>query len=124
MSVNEYAVFAPALKKEILMRRIKLFGLTFICVILATLKWMTSLPSDMSLALKIVMVSLFFLTFGWIALFFFSSLFGFFELIRARNVPGIVRPPLGTPLKSRTAVLMPVYNEDPESVYAGLLAMA
>lgn len=124
MSENEYAVFAPALKKEILMRRIKLFGLTFICVILATLKWMTSLPSDMSLALKIVMVSLFFLTFGWIALFFFSSLFGFFELIRAKNVPGIVRPPLGMPLKSRTAVLMPVYNEDPESVYAGLLAMA
>lgn len=124
MSENEYAVFAPALKKQILMRRIKLFGLTAICIVLATLKWMTSLPSDISVALKIVMVSLFFLTFGWIALFFFSSLFGFFELVRAKNVPGIIRPAIDTPLKSRTAVLMPVYNEDPEAVFAGLLAMA
>lgn len=124
MFKNEYAVFAPALKKQILMRRVKLFGLTFLTVILATAKWSTSLPSDVSVFLKALMILLFFLTFGWIALFFWSSLFGFVELLRGRKVPGIKRPPFSTQLTTRTALLMPVYNEDPTQVFAGLLAMA
>lgn len=121
---QEYTVFTSSLKKQIFIRRLKLFGLTFVSVILATIKWMTSLPSDMSIFLICMMVTLFFLTFGWIAFFFFSSLFGFVELIRSKKTPGIIRPSRDTELKSRTAVLMPVYNEDSRSVYARVLAMA
>ena len=110
--------------KRIRNRRIKVFGLMFLSTLLATAKWVTVIPTDSTVFTKILMVSLFILTFAWIALFFWSSVFGFFELLAKRKVPGIVWVPESTPLKSRTAILMPVYNESPQSVFANLLAMA
>ena len=110
--------------KRIFMRRLKVFGLTIFSTLLATLKWVSVIPTDSELVTKFLMVLLFVLTFGWIALFFWSSLFGFFELMRKAKVPGIRWVPAETPLTSKTAVLMPVYNEQPTSVMANLLAMA
>lgn len=110
--------------KRIFMRRLKVFGLTGLSTLLATLKWVSVIPTDSELVTKFLMVLLFVLTFGWIALFFWSSLFGFFELMRKAKVPGIRWVPAETPLTSKTAVLMPVYNEQPTSVMANLLAMA
>ena len=110
--------------KRILMRRLKVFGLTIISTLAATLKWMAVIPTDSALLTKVLMVLLFVLTFGWIALFFWSSLFGFFELLRKAKVPGIRWVPSDTPLTARTAVLMPVYNEQPAGVMANLLSMA
>ena len=110
--------------KRIFMRRLKVFGLTIFSTLLATLKWVSVMPTDSEFATKFLMVLLFVLTFGWIALFFWSSLFGFFELMRKAKVPGIRWVPAETPLTSKTAVLMPVYNEQPTAVMANLLAMA
>ena len=110
--------------KRIFMRRLKVFGLTGLSTLLATLKWVSVIPTDSELVTKFLMVLLFVLTFGWIALFFWSSLFGFFELMRKAKVPGIRWVPADTPLTSKTAVLMPVYNEQPTFVMANLLAMA
>ena len=110
--------------KRIFMRRLKVFGLTGLSTLLATFKWVSVIPTDSELVTKFLMVLLFVLTFGWIALFFWSSLFGFFELMRKAKVPGIRWVPAETPLTSKTAVLMPVYNEQPTSVMANLLAMA
>ena len=110
--------------KRIFMRRLKVFGLTIFSTLLATLKWVSVIPTDSEFATKFLMVLLFVLTFGWIALFFWSSLFGFFELMRKAKVPGIRWVPAETPLTSKTAVLMPVYNEQPTAVMANLLAMA
>ena len=105
-------------------RRIKVFGLMIISTLLATLKWISSIPTDSALFTKILMTVLFILTFAWIALFFWSSIFGFFELLAKRKVPGINWVPEETPLTTKTAVLMPVYNESSVDVFANLSAMA
>ena len=105
-------------------RRIKVFGLMIISTVLASIKWILSIPSDSALGTKILMTLLFILTFAWIALFFWSSVFGFFELWRKRKVPGIEWLPEDAPLTAKTAILMPVYNESPVDVFANLSAMA
>ncbi len=110
--------------KRIRNRRIKVFGLMVLSTLLATLKWVSVIPTDSLLITKILMIGLFILTFAWIALFFWSSIFGFFELLAKRKVPGIIWVPEDTHLTKRTAILMPVYNESPQSVFANLLAIA
>lgn len=67
---------------------------------------------------QVLMVALFILTFAWIALFFWSSVFGFIELLKGSKVPGIRWVPEETRLSSRVAVLMPVYNESSQGVFA------
>ncbi len=114
----------PISPRQIRNRRIKVFGLTGLSTLLATLKWMTVIPSDASLLTAFLMIVLFMLTFGWIALFFWSSIFGFTELLRGRKIPGIIWPDPNRQPEARTAILMPVYNESPQSVFANLLAMA
>ena len=114
----------PISPRQIRNRHIKVFGLTGLSTLLATLKWMTVIPSDASLLTAFLMIVLFMLTFGWIALFFWSSIFGFTELLRGRKIPGIIWPDPNRQPVSRTAILMPVYNESPQSVFANLLAMA
>ncbi len=105
-------------------RRIKVFGLMFVSTLLATLKWVSSIPTDSFWLTKFLMTCLFILTFGWIALFFWSSIFGFIELMSRRKVPGINWAPKDAPLTTKTAILMPVYNESSTNVFANLLAMA
>ena len=104
-------------------RRVKVFGLMAVSTFLATLKWMTVIPTDSWWLTKFLMVALFILTFAWIALFFWSSVFGFIELLKGSKVPGIRWVPEETRLSSRVAVLMPVYNESSQGVFANLLAM-
>ena len=116
--------FVPISPKQVRRRRVVVFGLMIVSTLLATLKWITAIPSDSSLFTQLLMVILFMLTFAWIALFFWSSIFGFFELLRKRNVPGIHWVDENTKLSTRTAILMPVYNESPTNVFANLLAMA
>ena len=116
--------FIPISPKQIRQRRVVVFWLMIISTLLATLKWITVIPSDSTVFTQLLMIILFMLTFAWIALFFWSSIFGFFELLRKRNVPGIHWPDETTDLSTRTAILMPVYNESPVNVFANLLAMA
>ena len=82
------------------------------------------MPTDANMFARAVMSFLFVLTTGWIALFFWASIFGFFELLAGKTMPGIVWPEKKTPLKTKTAVLMPIYNEECDTVYARLLAIA
>ncbi len=109
--------------KRIRNRRIKIFGLMLFSTLIATIKWMMSLPTDSSLLTKGLLTVLFVLTFAWISLFFWASLFGFVELWCGRRVPGIKWPEETDVLTGKTAVLMPVYNESSVNVYANLLAM-
>jgi membrane glycosyltransferase len=68
--------------------------------------------------LQLVLVVLFCLTFSWIALAFTSALVGFGTLLR-RGPNGADPASLAT----RTAILMPVYNETTARVFAGVEAM-
>ncbi|GBR50153.1 glucosyltransferase MdoH [Neokomagataea thailandica NBRC 106555] len=75
-------------------------------------------------ALGIIIMVLFVVLGFWIALSFTSSLGGFFSLLSRGGLGlGIHRSGPLPELKSRTAVLMPTYNEDPERVLGGLRAI-
>lgn len=116
--------FVPISNQQIRRRRFWIFGLVLFSTLLATLKWIAVIPSDTLFLTKLFMILLFILTFSWIALFFWSSLFGFWELARRKNVPGVHWPSADYGLSSQTALLMPIYNESPSNVFANLLAMA
>lgn len=116
--------FIPITARQIRQRRRNVFGLMFLSTLFATLKWASVIPTDANFFSKFLMVFLFVLTFAWIALFFWSGIFGFFELLRHKHVPGIRWPDEHKKTTSKTAVLVPVYNESPASVYANILAMA
>jgi membrane glycosyltransferase len=68
-------------------------------------------------ALEWVMVGLFATTFGWIAFAAVSSITG--VLLGWQRL----RAPADAPLTTRTAIVMPVYNEDPARTFAALQAM-
>jgi membrane glycosyltransferase len=75
--------------------------------------------------LQIALLVVFVITFAWIALPFVSGLAGLIALWSGRSASGLAFPPLQPPptLTSRTALLMPVYNEAPERIFAGLQAI-
>ena len=68
--------------------------------------------------LQWLLLALFSINFSWIALAFSSALIGFFALLK-KGTP----PAPAAPLKERTALVMPVYNETPSRVFAALQAM-
>jgi membrane glycosyltransferase len=76
--------------------------------------------AGLTLVERLILV-LFTVTFAWIAVSFVSSLFGF-----AKVVVRLWRGPhrLSKPLSTRTAVLMPTYNESPERIFSAIEAMA
>ena len=114
----------PISAAQITFRRVLIFGLMILTTTFLTFKWAVSMPTDANMFARVVMTVLFVLTTGWIALFFWASIFGFFELLAGKNMPGIIWPEKKTPLKTKTAVLMPIYNEECDMVYARLLAIA
>lgn len=69
--------------------------------------------------LKWALLVLFVANFSWIALCFTSSICGFFHLLFGRPKPA--EPP--TQLATRTAVVMPIYNEAPSRVFGALQAI-
>ncbi|HJS88034.1 MAG TPA: glucans biosynthesis glucosyltransferase MdoH, partial [Acetobacteraceae bacterium] len=71
-----------------------------------------------------VMIALFVLLFGWIALAFTSALGGFWRVLRGTSWLGIDPAAPLPALAARTALLMPAYNEQPGRVFAAVEAMA
>ncbi|GGC55513.1 glucans biosynthesis glucosyltransferase H [Chelatococcus reniformis] len=69
--------------------------------------------------LQWALLVLFTINFSWIAIAFTSALVGFFALLFASRRPS----PMPGPLTSRTAVVMPVYNEETARVFAALYAI-
>ena len=77
--------------------------------------------------LEIVILALFGLTFGWISIAFWNAVIGF-VLATLRRDPlsldhALVTPAVMGRLASRTALVMPVHNEDPARVTSSLAAM-
>jgi membrane glycosyltransferase len=77
--------------------------------------------------IEMAILLVFTVTFGWIALSFWTAMAGFFLRLTQRDPLSLRRsPPSGevpdAPVTTRTAVVMPVYNEDPARVLAGLEA--
>ncbi|MFN8831431.1 MAG: glucans biosynthesis glucosyltransferase MdoH [Labrys sp. (in: a-proteobacteria)] len=69
--------------------------------------------------LEWALLILFVVNFSWIALAFTSAVVGFWVLVRRSQA----EPRLATDLTSRTAMLMPIYNESPARVFGAMQAM-
>jgi membrane glycosyltransferase len=69
--------------------------------------------------LEWALLGLFILNFSWIALAFTQGLVGFVAILSRKGS----LPPLPDALASRTAVLMPIYNEAPSRVFASMRAI-
>lgn len=71
-----------------------------------------------------VVLLLFVALFAWVALAFSSALAGFIQVVSRRAMPLGMDPEAPLPaLATRTALLLPTYNEDPHRLLAGLRAM-
>ena len=74
--------------------------------------------------LEAIILALFVLLFAWIAFSFMSAIAGFFVLLlRRKDELGIDSSVPLPAIESRTAMLLPTYNEDPYSVLARLRAV-
>jgi membrane glycosyltransferase len=74
--------------------------------------------------LESIILALFVLLFAWIAFSFASAIAGFFVLLfRKRDELGIDASAALPAIESRTAMLLPTYNEDPYCVLARLRAI-
>jgi membrane glycosyltransferase len=76
--------------------------------------------------LELVLLILYAILILWIAVSFWTAAIGFARLWRRGAVAAAGEPdgePVECPEPCRTALVMPVYNEDPDRVFAGLRAM-
>ncbi len=79
------------------------------------------ISTDHITPLQYIFLAFFTVSFAWIAFSFMQASFGFFRHLVLRVFPP--RQPRG-PLTLQTAVLVPLYNEEPVRVAANVLAMA
>ncbi len=112
-----------AYASEMRRRRRLVAGLVFVTTGLGLLKWAAAMPSDASAAMRTAVIILFVMTFGWIALYFWSSILGFAQLLKQAKAPGLLPAGEDVEILAKTAVLMPIYNEDPAQVMARLAAV-
>lgn len=70
-------------------------------------------------ALEWVLLVLFLINFAWISFAFTSATAGFVALLGKKLEADVE----SGPLKTRTAIVVPVYNEQPERVFAAVVAM-
>jgi len=108
---------------EALGRRTAIFGATGASTAIATGELHQVLRVSGTTWVEVGLLALFAVNFVWVALSFWASLAGFFVLRWRLGPPGLARPRPDAPLTARTAVLVPVYNEDPACVYANLEAI-
>ncbi|MCW5574867.1 MAG: glucans biosynthesis glucosyltransferase MdoH [Burkholderiales bacterium] len=106
-------------------RRIVLLALVLLQTWFATGYMADVLPYDGRQPLEIAILILFMVLFGWISAGFWTALAGFALLCRRRDPHAISATAAGdAPIDpaARTAIIMPIYNEDVPRVFAGLRA--
>jgi membrane glycosyltransferase len=73
--------------------------------------------------LQLAFLALSTLCFAWVAIGSVTALIGFACLVSGRGIDSLELPAAGPPLLTRTALLFPVYREDPRSVAATIDTM-
>ncbi len=102
------------------------------CLIIVTTLWGASMMLDIittnSLTIiEPVIFTLFVMTFAWISMAFWSSIIGFLLLLFKKDPLTLhSKKSLSSlddiPIQKKTAIVMPIYNEDPVRVMAGIEA--
>jgi membrane glycosyltransferase len=106
------------------LRRTLFFGLTFLTAGCASALLLDVLQANSLSGIELLGLLLFFVLFAWIASSFWSAIAGFAIQLAWRDPAAIqLSEVAGRPLRTRTAIVMPVYNEDPRRVAAGLEAI-
>ncbi|MBV8392981.1 MAG: glucans biosynthesis glucosyltransferase MdoH [Alphaproteobacteria bacterium] len=105
-------------------RRVLLLALVVVTSAYGTWLMVPVVSARGPFALQIVFLAAFVLLFAWAAISFWSGVFGFLLGVLRLHPVSLRRhgPADGPPpaLTKRTAILMPVYNEDPQEVFARL----
>ena len=106
------------------LRRTLFFGLTFLTAGCASALLLDVLQANRLSGIELLGLLLFFALFAWIASSFWTAIAGFAIRLAGRDPAAIqLSEVAGRPLRTRTAIVMPVYNEDPRRVAAGLEAI-
>ena len=108
---------------DMLPRRLLLLLATLLMGLAALAGVKPALAQDGLGAVDFLLMALFFPLFAWIAFGFVGSLVGFALLMTGRSPGYISAPERSTPAIGRTAVLMPVHNEDVRAVFGRVAAM-
>ncbi|HWF97704.1 MAG TPA: glucans biosynthesis glucosyltransferase MdoH [Steroidobacteraceae bacterium] len=120
-TAGSVAVDAGRLRRAAFRRRALFFTLTLLTAGVATGMMRDILAANGLSDLERVGLVLFYVLFVWITGAFWTALAGFLIRLRGGD-PLTLRPQdlAGRPLAGRTAVIMPIYNEDTVRVMAGL----
>lgn len=106
-------------RMKTLLARLFVFGGGLLLTAYGTYEMYQVVSVSRTTILQWVLVALFTVNFSWIAVAFTSALLGFFALLRQPSSP----PALPASLAQRTAIVMPVYNEQTSRTYAALEAI-
>jgi membrane glycosyltransferase len=102
-------------------RRLLLLILVLASAWAATDVFASVLATDRLSYLDLAILGMFFLSFAWISSAFWTALAGFVTIWRGTNT-GLSAPELPLPADTRTALVMPIYHEDPGQVGLRLAA--
>jgi membrane glycosyltransferase len=107
------------------LRRTVVFTATLALTAVASYEMYQVLNAGRMTMLQVALLVVFTINFVWIALPCVNGLIGFLALWRGRGISGITLPslPQVSSLTTRTAILMPIYNEAPQRVFARLQAI-
>ncbi len=106
--------------------RVTLFALTLATTFMAGSQFLQIFDDRRAELFEVFLLLLFVIGFCWLALSFWSAIGGFLSLGRHWQWRGLAMPQADqppVPLKGRTAILMPIHNEDPAQVFSGLQAI-
>lgn len=106
-----------------LSRRLSFFSLVLLSAVIGVMLMLDIVLANGTSIIEAAIVPLFALNFVWISMSFWTAVIGFLGRL-AERWPGTRRhaAAIGGPIRTRTAVVMPIYNEDPARVFAGLQA--
>ena len=96
-------------------RRLLLLVLVLASAWAATDVFASVLATDRLSYLDLAILAIFFLSFAWISSAFWTALAGFFAIWRGGDT-GLKAPAARLPADTRTALVVPIYHEDPEQV--------
>ncbi|MDG4549525.1 MAG: glucans biosynthesis glucosyltransferase MdoH [Candidatus Contendobacter sp.] len=109
------------------LRRVVFFLLALLTTLGAMGLMVSVFQTDGISPMELILLVLYAILFSWICISFWTAFMGFFVVLTGRDRWAISRQsgPALDPVapKPRTAILMPIYNEDSERVFAGLRAI-
>ncbi|WP_084165049.1 glucans biosynthesis glucosyltransferase MdoH [Skermanella stibiiresistens] len=112
---------AAYLRRTALWRRLVYFALVIVSTLSASYLMADVLRANGFTAVEMAIFALFTISFAWISTSFWTATVGFVVRLFGRDPAGL-DPSKPVELKARTAIIMPIYNEDPNRVFAGLEA--